>query len=242
MHTLEDFKTQVDLSRKAICEDLYASCRDQIQVKKKPTALRNLERIIDSTLELANRTGFQAMTLRDLSRHSGLSMGALYSYIGSKEELVRLIQEHGRHLSARVIYDCLEGVEGPAARMAAAIRAYVYLTHILQDWFYFSFMEARHLGREQMEAALQGDLRTEATFAGIISDGQRAGLFADVDPHLTAAAINAMLQDWYLKRWKYRRLEVTPDQYADHLINMTAAILAADMRASASPVGGGAAF
>lgn len=220
MLTLKEFRSQVDLSRMAICEAVYARHHGHIQVKKKPTALRNLARIIDATLALANRTGFQAMTLRDLSRHSGLSMGALYAYIGSKEELVRLIQEYGRDLTARVLCECLEGIEDPEQRFRTAIRAWVYLTDALQDWFFFSFMEARHLGKEQMEAALQGDLRTEEVFRDIILDGQARGLFEAVNPELTAAGINALLQDWYLKRWKYRRLQMTAEAYADHVIGM----------------------
>ena len=39
--------------------------------------------------------GFQAMTLRSLSRESGLSMGALYNYFSSKEDLLKIIHSYG---------------------------------------------------------------------------------------------------------------------------------------------------
>ncbi|HYW91642.1 MAG TPA: TetR/AcrR family transcriptional regulator [Gammaproteobacteria bacterium] len=216
--TLRAFEEWVDLSRQAICREIYARNSERIGVKKEATAVRNLSRIIDATLRLANEKGFQAMTLRDLSGETGMSMGGLYTYIGSKDELVRLIQSHGRLLTERVMHDSLEAVTGAVPRLSAAIRAHVYLTEVLHPWFYFSFMESRHLGRREIETAIQGELASEAIFADILAEGQQAGLFRRIDVALTAASIKALMQDWYLKRWKYSRRGVGAEAFASHLI------------------------
>ncbi len=223
--TIKAFQQRVDLSRQAICREIYARHRDRIRVKKEVTAVRNLSRIIDATLRLANEKGFQAMTLRDLSRNTGISMGALYTYIGSKDDLVWLIQSHGRLLSQRVMQASLEAVSGAVPRLCAAIRAHVYLTEILQPWFYFSFMESRHLGRREIEAAIQSELASERIFADIVATGQDEGLFRAVEPSLAAASIKALMQDWYLKRWKYSQRTVTAEAFAGHLIELTLAFL-----------------
>ena len=49
--------------------------------------------------------------------------------------------------------------------------------------------------------------------------GIEAGQFRPVDVALTSAAIKAMLQDWYLKRWKYSKRKTTIDQYASLIIH-----------------------
>ncbi|HYW02873.1 MAG TPA: TetR/AcrR family transcriptional regulator [Gammaproteobacteria bacterium] len=216
--TLKEFQDWVDLSRQAICREIFARNSERIGVKKEATAVRNLSRIIDATLRLANEKGFQAMTLRDLSGETGMSMGALYTYIGSKDELVRLIQSHGRLLTGRVMHDSLEAVTGAVPRLSAAIRAHVYLTEVLHPWFYFSFMESRHLGRREIEAAIQGELASEKIFADILAEGQQEGLFRRIDVTLAAASIKALMQDWYLKRWKYSRRGVGAEAFAAHLI------------------------
>ena len=41
-----------------------------------------------------------------------------------------------------------------------------------------------------------------------------------MDSRLSAALIKAMLQDWYLKRWKYERRRVTVEQYAASLMDI----------------------
>lgn len=42
---------------------------------------------------------------------------------------------------------------------------------------------------------------------------------------LVASVIKAMLQDWYLKRWKYKNRKVLVDEYADFVIYVAESIL-----------------
>jgi hypothetical protein len=83
-----EFQKQVRLSKQDICREVYADHRKSIRVKKENTVVKNLERIFNATLKIANKKGFQAMSMRDLGRETNLSMGALYSYFSSKEELL----------------------------------------------------------------------------------------------------------------------------------------------------------
>ena len=83
-----EFQKQVSLSKKDICREAFADNRNTIRVKKEGTVVKNLERIFDATLKISNKKGFQAMSMRDLSKETNLSMGALYSSFSSKEELL----------------------------------------------------------------------------------------------------------------------------------------------------------
>ena len=51
-------------------------------------------------------------------------------------------------------------------------------------------------------------------------------VFRDDNVVLAAAVIKAILQDWYLKRWKYRSRKVSVDRYADFVIHVAESILA----------------
>jgi AcrR family transcriptional regulator len=163
------------------------------------------------------------MTMRDLSQASGLSMGALYSYFSSKEELLEMVQATGRKVTGRLLAQGVEGVDDPVERLTAAVRTHVFLSEAMQPWFFFSYMEARHLGERQKELAKEGELATERLYADIIREGARRGLFVERDAHLTAALIKAMLQDWYLKRWKHAGRRVSADRYAQEVVGMTLA-------------------
>ena len=208
----------LDLIRQEVITEIIARHWHTIKIKKLQTAIRKLPHIFETALRISNEKGFKAMSMRDLSQESGLSMGALYAYFSGKDELLAMLQETGRVITRRVLEDGLEGVHGPARRLRTAIRTHVFLSEAMQPWFFFSYMEARHWTSEEKGKAKAGELETEKFLAVILDQGREEGIFRDLDSHLTAALIKAMLQDWYLKRWKYARRQVTVDQYADFVI------------------------
>jgi AcrR family transcriptional regulator len=220
---LKSFEMQVTVSTTDICRQIFESRSHSIKIKKEQVAVRNLVRIFKATLKLANRKGFHAMSLRDLCAESGMSMGGLYAYFKNKEELLTLIQEQGRAIVARVMGDQLHGIEDAKQALDMAIRSHLYLSEVLQPWFFFSYMETRFFYAEEGKRAIAGELQTEAIFSGILERGVASGVFAISDPLLVAAAIKALLQDWYLKRWKYSRREISVEAYADFVISMVSA-------------------
>jgi AcrR family transcriptional regulator len=225
----EEFRRIVSLSMEDMCRELYLGNRESIKIKKEPVAVRNLMKIIDAALTLSNRKGFAAMSLRDLSRQSGLSMGALYTYFSSKEDLLHMIQG----LSAivyRVLLEQIEGVEDPTTRLRRAISAHLYLSEVLQAWFYFTYMEAKNLSRQEQKKAIEGELATESIFVDIVREGQAKGLFRQCDAALVAAAIKAVLQDWYLKRWKYTRRKTTVEGYSEFVTDLVESYLVSEDR------------
>ena len=42
---------------------------------------------------------------------------------------------------------------------------------------------------------------------------------------MTSAALKALLQDWYLKRWKHERRRLSVEQYAEFVIELMGAYL-----------------
>lgn len=216
--TLQQFRRQTGLSMQGICRELFRARQDIIGVQKEKVAVKNLSKILEATLILANQKGFAAMSLRDLSAKSGLSMGGLYTYIGSKEELAAMIQAHGRQISMRPIMDEIESA-APEDRLTVAIRTHLYVSEILRSWFYFSYMESRHLNAREKSAAIESERATESLFRNLIAQGQDAQRYRDdVDALMVAALIKAMLADWYLKRGKYRERGINVEDYADSLL------------------------
>jgi hypothetical protein len=119
--------------------------------------------------------------------------------------------------------DRLAGIDDATRALGMAIRSHLYLSEVLQPWFFFSYMETRFFHAEEGKRAIAGELQTEAIFAGILEKGVAEGALAITDPLLVAAAIKALLQDWYLKRWKYRRRRISVDAYADFVIAVVSA-------------------
>ena len=60
-------------------------------------------RIIETTIELAEQGGFEAVRLRDVAAHAGVAMGTLYRRFHSKEDLlVAALERETRAMAERV--------------------------------------------------------------------------------------------------------------------------------------------
>ncbi len=219
------FRQKIHISREDICLNIYAQNRGKFRIKKEKTVIKNLDKIFSATLKISNEKGFQAMTMRDFSKETGLSMGALYSYFSSKEELLEMIQRQGRVMVKRLLDDHILALEDPLDRLRKAICIHIYLSEALQPWFYFSYMEAKNMNRAEKEKALASELATDLIFADIIRQGQASGIFLPRDPRLTAGLIKAILQDWYLKRWKHAKRKISVDQYTRFVLECVEAMI-----------------
>jgi len=214
-----DFQRRLALDVEYICLEIVRENRDTITVKKEQVAARNMMRILEAVFTLSGQKGFQAMTLRDLSRVSGLSMGALYACFPSKEVLRSIIHRKGVQYARKIILEQIEPLVKPAERLAAAIQTHLFLSEILRPWFYFAYMEAASLPAREKRQAMEDERATERIFRNIIEDGARHGAFQCENIDLAAAVVKAMLQDWYLKRWKYKRKGVSVEAYGAFLVN-----------------------
>lgn len=230
-----EFKQQVEALRAEICREIYQQNKDRIRVKKEHVAVARLSAIFDHALEISNRLGFQAMSVRDLSEHSGISMGALYAYIESKDKLLEMILCMGRMAVARVMSMAPAEFQDARAQLRWLLRAHLYLTEVMQPWFYFSYMETKHFDRAARERAMEAELASERYFSDCLQRGNEQGLFQVQDIELTAAMIKPLLQEWYLKRWKYHRRNISVETYADALIEFIEAALALPPTLAAPP-------
>ena len=224
----QQFLETINITREDFCREVFVENRDQIRVKKEATVVKNLQKIFDAVFKISYEKGFQAMSMRDLSRESQMSMGALYAYFSSKEELLEIIQRQGRSIVKRAMEYCLDMEKDPDKQLRSVIKTHLFLSEIGRPWFYFTFMEAKNLNPKELEEVLVMEGYTEKVLLEILEEGTAAGMFQKRDHHLTASMIKAMQQDWYLKRWKYAKRKITVDQYADFVIEFVEAFVQKD--------------
>lgn len=224
-HTLEAFTARHHLDSRSLCAAIVESREGSIAVRSPQAATDNLTRIIEATLRIANRKGFAAMTLRELAGESGLSLGGLYAYIGSKDDLARMIQRRVSRTLGEVMDRALDGIEDSDTRLATAIDAHLQTTEALREWFFFLYMEAHHLAPDERRKAVIIEQGSERIFADIIRAGQAQSLYAGVQPEVAAGLIKAMLQDWYLKRRKHLERGLDVVAYADTVSRAVQAML-----------------
>lgn len=214
--TFAQFQGMTPLDADNVWAYLLDHHAERITVKRRKPALENIERIFNATFKLANDVGFRAMNLRDLCLETGLSMGGLYGYISSKDQLAEMIGDVVRHATHEVPL-LFDAIADPLDRIEALMRSSIYISEILQPWFYFVYMDSRVLQPEQRQTAKNSELYVQSLFADVIArlPGRPPG-----SADLAASHLMATFQDWYVKRWKYRTADITPDRFADSAVDM----------------------
>ncbi|WP_338844716.1 helix-turn-helix domain-containing protein [Massilia sp. W12] len=217
--TLAQFCQATPLNQDNIWEFLLQRNAERIGVKRREAALENLERIFGATFRLANTVGFREMSLRDLCRETGLSMGGLYGYIQSKDQLASMIADMVLY-ATDLLQQWFLHVPDPLDHIECIVRANIYMAEILQPWLYFMFLESRALQQEQREVAKASESNIQTHIAGLAV--QLPG-FNQEQAWLFSAHCMSLAQDWHLKRWKFRNLNLTPDAFAESVVRLVRA-------------------
>ncbi|MGM0418431.1 MAG: TetR/AcrR family transcriptional regulator [Thermodesulfobacteriota bacterium] len=213
-----EFKKRFNTSKHSLCREVFLHNKESIKIKNEKRAVENLYKIFNAVFTLSSKKGFQAMTMRDLSKEADLSMGALYGYFKNKEDLLHIIQKQGREMVKNVLAAFEATSDDPAVKLRSVIKAHIYLSEVARPWFFFTFMEARNLNADEIKEIQQIEAYTEKVIADILAMGEEKGVFKKRDYFLTAGIIKSMQQDWYLKRWKYKSRQIGPDQYSDYVV------------------------
>lgn len=219
------FREENQLLVETICRDFFNNSQGSLKIKKETVVMKNLENILNTTLMLSSKIGFQTMSLRDLSRESGLSMGALYTYFSSKDDLLRIIHRYGMQTVTAILSKAVEGESDTHEKLRRIVRAHLYLSEMMQLWFNFFFMETKNLKHEDRKIPTESELFTEQVIVDILEEGRQSGLYTIKDTMLTATLIKALLQDWYLKRWKYSKRKISIEQYLSFMLESIEAII-----------------
>jgi AcrR family transcriptional regulator len=223
------FRQAWELEGAPVWETVFEMHKDNMQIKNINVAISNLENIFNTTFRLTDEKGFQAMSLRDLSRETGISMGGLYAYIGSKNDLASVIEAVLRHYILLVLGSLAKHDLDPVSHLKAIIYGENYLNEIMNPWFNFCYMELKGLPREQQEKAMDLELQAQSILADNFKKGIKQGVFRCDDPEMLAVHAVAMQQEWYLKRWKFKRMKVDADQYAESVLAFVLKALNCDL-------------
>jgi TetR/AcrR family fatty acid metabolism transcriptional regulator len=77
---------------------------DKPLTKRQEQALETKNRIYDAAIDLMDRKGFENITIADISKEAGVSVGAFYHYFNSKDDiLAEIFQRADEYFSTEVV-------------------------------------------------------------------------------------------------------------------------------------------
>ena len=213
-----DFKREFAYKGESLYALIFERNKDKIRISKEKFAVKNLQKIFDATFHLTPKIGFQAMSLRDLSTETGLSMGGLYSSISCKENIAIIVKDVVLVICEEVVEESSKQ-QDPAIALEMLVRGYLYASTLMQHWFYFLYFETRSLPPEDQEASKNIELTQVHALEKRIKQ-LRLESDACHESRFVATMTLSLIQERYLKPWKYHQAEKTVDDYADKCLQL----------------------
>jgi len=171
-------------------------------------------------IELFAEKGFKATTMRKLAQACGMAQGAIYHYIGTKEDILHLIcatASSGGELMRAFLKE--RGEVSPTESLIACIRRYYGWADYDQENYIFFSREIIYFSRQDREMLLKSQLDIMAVFEELLNAADRKGELKVENAAFVAHQILITGYEWALRRW-YLRSNFTLEEYTEWEIRM----------------------
>ena len=190
--------------------NVHASVKDE-----KLVALRR-EQMIKGAVQLFKQKGFPRTTTREIAKAAGFSIGTLYEYIRTKDDVLYLvcdsIYEHVKERLEEVV--CTE--KGSVESLKIAITNYFKVMDELQEEVLIMYQEVRFLPKESLPYVLEKEFQMVGMFENILEQCTENGTFTLDEKEIQLLAHNIFIQGqmWGFRRWALQKL-YTLEEYTE---------------------------
>ncbi|WP_284140151.1 MULTISPECIES: TetR/AcrR family transcriptional regulator [unclassified Virgibacillus] len=191
--------------------EILTSVKDQQLIEKR----RN--QMIKGAITLFKEKGFHRTTTREIAKEAGFSIGTLYEYIRTKEDVLFLVCDA---IYAQVQSRLEEQIdlEHPSIHnLVTVVKAYLMLMDEMQEEVLIMYQEVKSLKKESKEYVLE----KEREMVGMLKRVILSCLPHDVserDAELLANNIFVQGQMWGFRRWMLQK-NFTREEYIDRQIH-----------------------
>lgn len=190
-------------------------------IKNKRLVSRKRKQIIDGAIKAFVAKGFHKSTVKDIANIAGLSMGTLYNYIDTKEDILYLVYDYMTNILTEEMERAMSGIEDPKERLRAALRQNVNTIYKHQDIVRFLYRESASHDRATLHTVLSRETEYIELFERLLKncigeqhiDEDRLKLAADI---LAYTPVILPLRSWSLKR-RFASMENAKNLFIEHL-------------------------
>jgi AcrR family transcriptional regulator len=142
------------------------------------------QQIVDGACRILFKKGYHSTTIREIAIACEMSMGQLYHYISSKDDVLFLIYKQMQMLwYEHLVKSGVEEIRDPLVRLAKAVRLTLEFALKNRNLFLFLYTETKYLGKRHLRVVLEMDDKTVVGFwRRLLKDVNEAkGIRGDLD-------------------------------------------------------------
>ena len=200
----------------------------QIRTFSTDEALVNERRthIVNSAADIFYEKGYHGTTLPEILKVCHMSAGAIYHYVGSKDDILYLVMVASVERVRKRLLMVKERCRNHSATdtLVEFIKELVRIEDDEQDSAIMLNRDLINLDRGARRILLDAHLYNIALIETILQDGIKSAEFEIKDTFLVAHTIVQEANSWALQRW-YLRTRYTLTQFTNYLVEQTMKIV-----------------
>jgi AcrR family transcriptional regulator len=119
---------------------------------------RKQRQIVEGACKVMFEKGYHRTSIRDIAAACGMSIGQLYHYISTKDEILYLVHKHMQEIwYLHLAESGFDQIEDPLVRLEKAIRLSVEFIWRHKELFLFIYSESRYLDKRHLRLVLEID-------------------------------------------------------------------------------------
>ncbi len=161
--------------------------------------------IVEAACRVFFKKGFHGTNMREIAEEAGMSMGQIYHYISSKDDILFLVVKHMQELwYEHLVESGFEETEDPLDRLVGALRSAIEFPVKHKKLLQFIYTESKYLGKKHLQVILKMDDRNVAGFYRKLLKEVNKSHPVNCDLDLAARLLPFMtvftaLRGWHLK-------------------------------------------
>jgi AcrR family transcriptional regulator len=171
--------------------------------KNQPLVEKRRQQIFEAAVKLFSRKGYHKTTLREISRKSGITLGSLYDYIRTKEDILYIIQEAACQKLKKTIFQNEEHHD-PIEKLSKLISSELDAMDMYQDLIMIIYQESHSMPKRILCSLLASERDHIEEYEGIIREGIDRGVFKPTNVRMLGNMIKVLIDGWVIKRWDLR--------------------------------------
>lgn len=174
------------------------------QVKNQALVEQRRRQIVDAAVTLFIEHGFHKTTTRQIAQAAGISIGSLYEYIATKEDVLYLVCDAIHAEIEHGVAEALERAKKGKNPLAEVIREYFMVCHQMSDHILLIYQETQSLPEKWRRVVLENEIRITGIFTGVLARLMASGDLPAIAPRqldLVAHNISVLGHMWTFRRW-----------------------------------------
>ncbi|MBF0103044.1 MAG: TetR/AcrR family transcriptional regulator [Desulfobacterales bacterium] len=185
------------------------------QVKNPELVKKRRRQIVDAAVQLFIEKGFHKTTTRKIADASGISIGSLYEYVTSKEDVLYLVCDAIHAEVECSLAAALLRLEQKEKVLEEVMREYFFVCDRMSDHILLMYQETQNLPMQWRNKVFETEIRITQLFVDVFN---KFNLFTTpngtslINVDILAHTISVLGHMWVFRRW-YLAKKYTIEEY-----------------------------